>query len=126
MIDLDISKDIAEFVGDELRTLAIDIDRRIVMAMPFRDGGAKRNVLASVGSPDNSEIDIAEGVSKGEAEQSAINQGAITISGANDYETIYLNLNFPYAVRLNEGWSEQAPSGFIDKIITEEVARGGN
>lgn len=126
MIDLDISKEVAEFVGDELRILAIDIDRRLVLETPFRDGGAKRNWLASVGTPNNTEIEVDESIGRGAAEQAAIDQGTAAISGANDYATIYIQNNMPYIQRLNEGWSEQAGSGYIDKIITEEVQRGGN
>ena len=126
MIDLDISKEVGEFVGDTLRTLAIDIDRRFVLEMPVRDGGAKRNVLVSTGAPIGTVIYVGEGIAQQAAEQAAINQGSLTISGANDYETIFIQNNLPYIQRLNEGWSEQAPAGFIDKIITEEVQRGGN
>ena len=126
MTDLDISKEVGEFVGDTLRTLALDIDRRVVLATPVRDGGAKRNWLASVGTPNNSVIDVGDGIPRAQAEQAAIDQGSVAINGANDYATIYVQNNLPYIVRLNEGWSEQAGSGYIDQIITEEVQRGGN
>jgi len=126
VIDLDISKEVAEFVGDNLRVLALDIDRRLVLATPVHDGGAKRNWIASVGAPNNSVIDVGEGIPQSQAEQAAIDQGSIAINGANDYATIYVQNNLPYIVRLNEGWSDQAGSGYIDKIITEEVQRGGN
>lgn len=118
MIDLDISKEVGEFVGDTLRVLALDIDRRVILESPVDTGAARSNWLASIGSPIDSvaEIDI----------QGAINKGAAAISGAGDYETIYIANNLPYIQRLNEGWSEQAPSGYIDKIILEEVQRGGN
>lgn len=119
MIDLDISKEIGEFVGDTKRTLALDIDRRCVLETPRDTGAASGDWLASVGSPNNSGSDNLD-------RQAAINQGSAVISGADDYETIYIQNNEPYIQRLNEGWSEQAPSGYIDKIITEEVARGGN
>lgn len=126
MIDLDISKEVGEFVGDTLRTLALDIDRRVVLATPVRDGGAKRNWLASVGTPNNSVIDVGEGIPRAQAEQAAIDQGSAIINGANDYETIYISNNLPYIQRLDQGWSEQQPNPYIDQIITEEVSRGGN
>lgn len=118
MIDLDISKEVAEFVGDELRILALDIDRRVILESPVDSGAARSNWLASVGFPDASTTDVDI--------QGAINKGAAVIAGAGDYETIYISNNLPYIQRLNEGWSQQAPSGYIDKIITEEVSRGGN
>lgn len=122
--NLDISAEIGKFVGDSLRTLALDIDRRLVMETPFDTGAAKASWIASAGRIDNSEADVGDGISESAAEQIAINKGAIAISGAKDYETIYIQNNKPYIKRLNEGWSEQAGSGYIDKIITEEVNRG--
>jgi hypothetical protein len=118
VIDLDISKEIGEFVGDTLRTLALDIDRRVILESPVDTGAARSNWLASTGSPLGAIADIDV--------QGALNKGAVVINGANDYETIYVQNNLPYIQRLNEGWSEQAPSGYIDKIILEEVQRGGN
>lgn len=119
MIDLDISAEIAEFVGDTLRTLALDIDRRLILETPVDTGAARANWLASVGSPNGSQTDDTD-------QQAAINKGAAVISGANDYETIYVQNNLPYIQRLDSGWSQQQPNPFIDKIITEEVQRGGN
>lgn len=115
---IDISKEVGEFVGDTLRTLSLDIDRRVILESPVDTGAARSNWLASVGSPISSVADIDI--------QGAINKGAVTISGAGDYSTIYVQNNLPYIQRLNEGWSAQAPSGYIDQIITEEVNRGGN
>lgn len=119
MIDLDISKEVGEFVGDTLRTLALDIDRRLILETPVDTGAARANWLASVGSPNGSATEET-------SQQAAINKGAVTISGAGDYSTIYVQNNLSYIQRLNEGWSEQAGSGYIDQIITEEVSRGGN
>lgn len=119
MIDLDISKEIGEFVGDTLRTLALDIDRRLILETPVDTGAARANWLASVGSPNGSATEET-------SQQAAINKGTAVISGANDYETIYVQNNLPYIQRLDQGWSDQQPNPYIDKIITEEVNRGGN
>lgn len=118
MIDLDISKEVAEFVGDELRILALDIDRRVILETPVDTGAARSNWIASVGSPNTSTVDVDI--------QGALSKGAAVISGANDYETIYISNNLPYIQRLDQGWSGQQPNPYIDKIITEEVSRGGN
>lgn len=118
MINIDIRKDLSEFVGDTLRELALDIDRRVILETPVDTGAARSNWLASIGAPDMSVVEIDVGA--------ALQKGAITISGAGDYDAVYISNNLPYIQRLNEGWSQQAGSGYIDQIITEEVQRGGN
>ena len=37
------------------------------------------------------------------------------------FNTLYVNNNAPYIVRLNEGHSVQAPAGFIEKAVVESV-----
>lgn len=118
MINIDISKELSEFVGETLRELAIDIDRRVILETPVDTGAARSNWLASIGGPDMSTAEIDIGA--------ALQKGAVTISGAQDYDTVFISNNLPYIERLNEGWSQQAPTGYIDQIITEEVQRGGN
>ena len=121
---LDVSGDIAKFVGDETRKLALQIDSRVVLETPVDTGSARGNWLASEFIPNNSVLDIIDNASA--AAMQAIDQGAVVINGASPYTMLYIQNNLPYIQRLNEGWSEQAPSGYIDKIITEEVSRGGN
>lgn len=36
-------------------------------------------------------------------------------------EPLYISNNLPYIQRLNEGWSDQAPAGFVEIGITEGV-----
>ena len=114
---IDISKKIGKIVGNKLRTLALDIDRRVILETPVDTGSARANWIASTGSPDS-------GITDETSADAALSKGSATISGANDYETIYIQNSKPYIKRLNEGWSEQAGSGYIQKIITEEVGRG--
>jgi hypothetical protein len=35
---------------------------------------------------------------------------------------IHLNNNLPYIIPLNQGWSTQAPAGFIDMAILDGLA----
>lgn len=115
--------DLREISAKEGRELMINIDRRMVMETPVDTGAARRNWLASVDQPDNSIID-EDNVDLSTAAMQAIEQGASTFGGAKTYDRLYLQNSLPYIQRLNEGWSRQAPTGFVDKIIAEEVADG--
>ena len=116
---------VLDFLTDETEEdasrLAINIDRRVVQETPVDQGTASGNWLASVDSPDNSVIE--EGDSRLDNAEYIAEE---VIRGASRFKRIYLQNNLPYIVPLSEGYSLQAPDGYIDTIINEEVARGGN
>ena len=120
---ISVLNDLEDFSAQETRKLALNIDRRVVMETPFDTGSAKRNWLVSVDQVDDRIID-AEGLSLGVAQMAAIEQGAAEIRGAKVFDRIYIQNSQPNIERLNEGWSQQAPSGFVDAIIAQENARG--
>lgn len=43
------------------------------------------------------------------------------MAGLKPFSTTWISNNLPYAVRLNEGWSKQAPAGFVDLVIAEQT-----
>lgn len=120
--ELSVLAEITDHVSQESRKLMINIDRRVVMETPVDTGSAKRSWLAGVNQsptalfnlPDDSDVSLAEA--------QAIEQGASTINGAKGFDTIYIVNNQPYIERLNDGWSQQSPSGYVDRIIAQEVA----
>lgn len=106
-----------DFVLEETQKLAIDIDRQVVMETPVDTSAARGSWLASVGSPDDSEV-------TNKSPENAINQAENAVKLAQPYQTIYIQNTKPYIVRLNEGWSEQAPAKYIDNIIVRSVNNG--
>lgn len=108
---------------------ALDVDRDLVLETPvgnpalwkspapagYVGGHARANWLASLNNPRTSE---AAGTDRqaGDSVQSITSQ-------FNVKDTIYISNNVPYIQRLNDGWSTQAPIGFIDAIISRHKAR---
>lgn len=45
------------------------------------------------------------------------------VRSLGSFNTLYVNNNAPYIVRLNEGHSVQAPAGFIDRAVVDAVNR---
>lgn len=83
---------------------ALQVDRELVNETPVDTGRARANWLPSINSP------RTETVGESNAE-SPLNL---------NYklgDTIYIANNLPYIRRLNDGHSQQAPAGFVDKII---------
>lgn len=104
-------------VRKQRNELAFRIDGRLVRETPVDTGEARINWIVSDGSADSTHLDFG-----GDADQ-AIAQGQAAIEGAKIYTELFIQNNAPHIERLNEGWSEQAPSGYIDAIIEQEVRR---
>jgi len=104
--------------GDEVRlthrkicqAVALDIDRRLVLATPVDTGRARSNWLASVGAPRRDEVPARDA-------GSAIAEAAGVIAAAPEFPLIYLSNNLPYIQRLNDGSSKQAPAAFVETAI---------
>lgn len=120
--ELSILSDIEDVISQEGRKLGINIDRRLVLETPRDTGSAKASWLVAYGQPSNEVVDV-DGNDVGTAAAQAIEKGALEASKFKAGDTLYITNNQPYIERLNEGWSEQAPSRYIDQIIEEEVAR---
>lgn len=114
---ISILGDVDAEVRRQRNQLAFRIDRRVIQETPVDTGEARINWVVSVGSPDSTHLDFG-----GDAAR-AIAQGQATIEGAATYTDLYIQNNAPHIERLNEGWSEQAPSGYVDAIIEQEVRR---
>lgn len=97
--------------------LALRIDNRLVLETPVDTGEARINWIVSEGSPNSTHLDL------GGNTQSALSAARVEIDQAKAYTYLYIQNNAPHIERLNEGWSQQAPSGYVDAIIAQEVAR---
>lgn len=76
-------------------------------------GRARANWFVGVGAPNGSIVDIVDPGGTG-----PIMAGKTVIDGSGN-TPIHLNNNLPYIIPLNEGWSTQAPAGFIDTAILD-------
>ncbi|MGJ8525181.1 hypothetical protein LMG33818_000889 [Halomonadaceae bacterium LMG 33818] len=73
-------------------------------------GGAFRaNHIVSLGTPDNS-YNVQN---KDEVGNKTIAAGNEKIAESRPFTVIYIQNNMPYAVRLEQGWSTQAPAGWF-------------
>lgn len=120
--DLSILAEVEEEITKTGRKLAINIDRRVVNETPRDTGSAKASWLVTINESTNEIVD-GDGEELATAALEAIEKGAAESLAFVCGDTLFIQNNQPYINRLNEGWSEQAPIGFIDDIIKEEVKR---
>ena len=119
---LSVKVELTEFTAQEIRSIGLIADQRIVQASPVDTGLFKNNWLMSIGSP-STEIVKDEDLSGSKAIEQA---RAVVMSYPLDaLPDLWLVNNLPYAARLNDGWSEQAPSKFVEREIAKAVASSG-
>lgn len=104
-----------------VRQVALAIDQAVVVATPVDTGQARSNWLVSVGQPRTDTIPAYDpgvlGSSSGPNTTQALDQGRNVISSAASGATIYISNNLPYIGRLNQGYSRQAPAGYIERAV---------
>lgn len=97
---------VEEQVGMKIRAIAIQILTVIDRTAPVDTGRFRNNNMVSLMTPDytsTSEVDPTGGI--------ALQRGIGVISKAANYGIIYIQNNLAYAESLENGHSQQAPSG---------------
>jgi hypothetical protein len=91
-----------------VRAVAFVVDAELVRATPVDTGRARSNWIPSLNSPDvrlvdpNQKPDISP-----------------VIKSYKLDDTILISNNLPYIKNLNNGSSQQAPAGFVDKALAK-------
>jgi hypothetical protein len=99
-----------------VRKCALAVDASVVISTPVDKGRARANWQVSLGSPAGGTIDAFDLSGK-----ATIAEGANVISSHTKGE-IYITNNLPYIGRLNDGWSAQAPAGFVTRAVLVGIA----
>lgn len=135
MASMSFSMQIAEFIAKTkanqdlvVRAITMKIDNKLVQRSPVGDatywknkpppgytgGRFRANWQLSIGSPTAGVLDLID--KDGSATIAA--HGSV-ISTAKAGDVIYLVNNLPYARRIEEGWSRQAPVGLVALTVLE-------
>lgn len=102
-----------------IRRCALATDAAVVLATPVDTGRARANWQVELGEPAAGVIgDLKDKKAQFDRSgQSTISQGSEAIKGYKSGTSINITNNLPYIERLNDGWSAQAPSGFVEKAV---------
>lgn len=96
------------------RGMAITVLNNLQLLSPVLSGRYRANHTVSFGSPDYRYTENKDGMS--------LAFSAITGMEANALPVVYIQNNLPYAERLENGWSKQAPSGIYSLAYEAMVA----
>lgn len=109
--------DVEKLVSRIERRLGLGILRRVVLATPVDTGRARGNWQVDLNRiPGGEVVGVDKGGGATIASESAI------IQTAKPFGTIQIANNVPYIGRLNDGYSKQAPAGFIEAAIDAELS----
>ena len=100
-------------INDVVRKIGLEVYSSVVMRSPVDTGRFRGNWNVSLANfdPSVSELTDKEGAA-------SIARASISIA---DYKggSIYISNNLPYAKRLEDGWSKQAPVGMLRITVVE-------
>lgn len=115
-----IAKSLGLTVVTVQKKLAFDIFADIVADTPVDTGRAMNNWNISVGTSDRSTTD--KGGSEGGIKGGKRGEAAAALAGLRPFSTVWISNSLPYIVFLNEGSSDQAPSGWVERNVINNLA----
>lgn len=89
-----------------VRAVVLILDSQLVNRTPVDTGRARSNWIPSLNAPSalkvepNQKIDVSS-----------------VLATYKVKDTVFISNNLPYIRRLNEGYSKQAPAGFVDDAV---------
>lgn len=100
------------------RKVALGVLSTVTSSTPVDTGRARSNWLVALDAPRR---DVVESYGPEGAADAATAEGSAIISNYRNGQAIYLTNNLAYIGRLNDGWSAQAPAGFVETAVAEAV-----
>lgn len=92
------------------------IDQTLVVSTPVDTGAARSNWIPSLGFPSDSIVSprgIADAIGEARTVQATYEREDPDQAA----RPIYITNNLKYVPRLNQGWSRQAPAGFVQRAV---------
>ena len=111
----------AKLLNEKSAGFMEDAWEEVVRSTPVKSGYARANWFVSPKTPKLTPLSRNRNKSYGyPSRQKNVNLGK------RDYTSYYLTNPAPYAQRLNEGYSQQAPSMFVQRAILRAIIKANN
>jgi len=120
--ELSIAAELTADVAQEIRKLGILVDQTIVAATPFDTGRAKSNWLMGINTPPGGTNE--SNIDKTGSYALELAKSVAAQYPDNELPDLWIVNNLPYIQRLNEGWSAQAGTKYIEQAIDQAVSYG--
>ncbi len=121
--DLDIedaAKAVDMHISDFMRWLVLRILTGFIQRSPVDTGRFRASWRVGNGAPsDDVHAPVAKGTNISTDPSQAVAAAASTFDGRKTANSIFITNSLPYAIRLEEGWSGQAPNGMVAITVAE-------
>jgi len=102
-----------------VKKLSFDIFADVVVGTPVDTGRAMNNWVISIGSPSRDVTDV--GGSSASIAASKEGTAVGKLAEVKPFDTVWISNNLPYIGFLEEGTSKQAPKGWVEKAIQNNL-----
>ncbi len=96
------------------KKVSLEALRRVIEKSPVLTGRFRGNWQVAVGVRPTGELEVADTTGS-----NTLSKGSRPITSLDDLDTIYIVNNLPYAEKLDQGSSQQAPAGMIAVTVAE-------
>ena len=110
-------KDALRKMNLAVRKISLEIFSRVILKSPVDTGRFRGNWQVAIGSIPSGTLELDD-----KTGTATVSKADLKLVGAKAGDTIYLANNLPYAVRLEEGYSQQAPAGMVALTVQEFAA----
>lgn len=115
-----VSKTVGANADKLVRKVALAVDAAVVLATPVDTGRARSNWQVDLNrAPDGT---LPEPASPAEGAARATAEAKEKAAAYKTGDVLHITNNLPYIGRLNEGWSAQAPAGFVEEAALAGAA----
>lgn len=119
-----IFADISAWVTRQSGAVAARLAYELHGATPVDTGYAQSNWVVSIGSPNTSQAGARAASHREAAIDDARFYDSLALLVSWDLVSpVYITNNVEYIGRLNDGWSAQAPAGFIELALARAMAQ---
>lgn len=115
---LDLSKQIEKAKGKTelaVKKTMIELFNRVIQKSPVDTGRFRANWNCSIGSPNLSTSESTDPSGSVASARASATVVSYTLNG----QSVFLTNSLPYAERLENGWSKQAPNGMVRLSVVE-------
>lgn len=93
------------------RAIIMKLFSAVILDTPVDTGRARSNWIVSTGKPTRITVEKVDDAG------AVIEDAQAEVEQSSGDVVVYLNNNLPYIVRLENGWSKQAPEGMVRKNV---------
>lgn len=97
-----------------VRKIALELFSRVILKSPVDTGRFRANWQVAIGSIPSGTLELDD-----RSGTATISKATATTAGVKAGDVIYLVNNLPYAQRLEDGYSGQAPAGMVGLTVQE-------